>query len=202
MADEAKPKAKKQLDPEQARHLTELEKELQACSQRQDHLDALDIYEEIENKGLTASRHLLGMGFCLLKMRRKQDAKDTWLRAYEMDPDDQRVIQTLDKHFRGWMRPKLRAKPLEGKAGGGGGFGSGSGGGGSGGSGGSGGGGAGSKGRGASKHAPARAKGVLRMFVDSDVNWNFVSSDMADMPPTDSSGEASDGSAEGVEKTI
>ena len=188
MAEEAKPKAK-QLAPEQTRHLAELEKELKKCSQRQDHLDALDIYEEIENMGLTASRHLLAMGFCLLKMRRKQDAKDAWLRAYEMDSDDQRVIQTLDKHFRGWMRPKLRAKPLEGKAGGGGGVGSGAG---------SGEGGSGSKGHGAGKRGAARGKGAVRTFLDSDVNWNFVTSDMAEMAAEGSSG----GLAEGEEKTI
>jgi hypothetical protein len=87
-----------------AENLPALEEELKQAMMREEYLDAIDVFEEIEKKGLTQPRHLLGWGECLVKLRRKQDARQKWLAAYQMDSSFQPVIKQLDENFPGWKK--------------------------------------------------------------------------------------------------
>lgn len=84
--------------------MRELESELKECARQGDSLEALDIYDELDAKGWIRPRHLVGMGHCLIKLRRKQDAREAWLRAYSADTSFQEVIDVLDEFFPGWKR--------------------------------------------------------------------------------------------------
>lgn len=84
--------------------LRRLEAEVHEFLKAGDHLSALDIYDDLEAKGWIRSEHLVGMGHCLLALRRKQDARETWLRAYSMDTTNQTAIDVLDEFFPGWKR--------------------------------------------------------------------------------------------------
>jgi hypothetical protein len=92
------------------RDKAELEQELRDCGARGDHLGALDVYEELDKAGWITPGHLVGMGVCLMKVRRRQDAKDAWMRAVQIDEKFPAAAEALDKNFPGW-RKELRPKP-------------------------------------------------------------------------------------------
>ncbi len=96
-----------------AEPLKDLEAELKICRQRQDFLEALDIYEEIDRNGWSLPRHLVGMGDCYLKLRRRSDAKNAWFRALQLQPDSKEVIARLKSTFTSWEEDfeNHRAKP-------------------------------------------------------------------------------------------
>lgn len=94
--------------------LRALEQELQECERKRDYLTAIDIYEEIESKGWITVKHQVGLGFCYMKLRRRQDAREAWLKGYTLDPSHQRAIEALDEFFPGWKRaapPRVRKPP-------------------------------------------------------------------------------------------
>lgn len=94
--------------------LRTLEEELQECERKRDYLTAIDIYEEVESKGWIEAKHLVGLGFCYMKLRRRQDAREAWMRGYTLDPTHQRAIEALDEFFPGWKRaapPRVRKPP-------------------------------------------------------------------------------------------
>lgn len=91
--------------------LEELEQELQECASAQNHLDALDIYEEIQRAGWTKPEHLVGMGHCLLKLRRRQDARAAWFKAIQMAPDHPAAVQALNDQFPGWRKDLPKPAP-------------------------------------------------------------------------------------------
>lgn len=97
-------------EPGQNEALKKLEKELTQCLVREEYLDALDIYDEILAKGTKDPRHLVGMGHCLMKLRRKQDAKHAWIEAFEIDSEFEPAIKLLNENFRGWKKALLAAK--------------------------------------------------------------------------------------------
>jgi hypothetical protein len=88
-----------------------LEQDVRGAIQKQDFTEALDICEEIDSKGGSRAPHLAAKGQCLLKLRRKQDAKSVLLRAFELDPGYQIAVNLLDENFPGWTRPKPAANP-------------------------------------------------------------------------------------------
>lgn len=90
--------------------LKKLEDGLKQCEDREDFLGELDIYEEIERKGMTAPRHLVGLGLCLMKVRRKQDAREAWIKAHLMDAKFEPATKALDANFPGWRKT---IKPVE-----------------------------------------------------------------------------------------
>lgn len=93
--------------------LKDLEAELKICRQRQDHLESLDIYEEIDRNGWSLPRHLVGMGDCYLKLRRRSDAKKSWFRALQIQPDSKEITARLQSTFTSWEEDfeTHRAKP-------------------------------------------------------------------------------------------
>lgn len=82
------------------------------CERADDFLGALDIYEEIERRGWSQARHLTGLGYCYFKNRQRQNAKEIWLRALEMDADFGPAQEALDKLFPGWKK-QAQAKPTK-----------------------------------------------------------------------------------------
>ncbi|MBI1785445.1 hypothetical protein HYR69_09910 [Candidatus Sumerlaeota bacterium] len=93
-----------------AEELKKLDMELRDALQRQDFTEALDILDELESKGGMKAPHLAARGQCLLKLRRKQDAKTVLMQAFELDPTFQPTCQLLDENFPGWTRQQ-RPKP-------------------------------------------------------------------------------------------
>lgn len=91
-------------EPMNAEQLRALEAEARQCEQRQEYLEALDGYEEIERKGWARSGHLARKAFCLIKLRRKQDARKVLIHVFDSDPGCQEAISLLDEHFPGWEK--------------------------------------------------------------------------------------------------
>lgn len=91
--------------------LQALEAELQECLRQDNFFDALDIYEDIQASGQATAAHYYGMGTCLFKLRRRRYAKEAWMRAYEMNPGEEKVVEALNKNFPGWRKaPKKAAR--------------------------------------------------------------------------------------------
>lgn len=89
-----------------AEDIRKLEHELREVIKQGDFTEALDILDEIESKGAIKAGHLAVKGQCLLKLRRKQDAKGVLLHAFELDPACDAATKLLDENFPGWTRPK------------------------------------------------------------------------------------------------
>lgn len=81
-----------------------LEETYKKCAKRNDFVGALDALEEIDRHGWAGAEHLTALGHALLRNRRRQDAKEVWVRATEMDPDYAGARQALDQYFPGWQR--------------------------------------------------------------------------------------------------
>jgi len=92
--------------PEQ---IAELDRELKECLKAGEHLDALDICEEIEDLDAMEVRHWLAMARCLVELRRKADARRAWMRALDLDPDQKEALEGLNKHFPGWRTQAARS---------------------------------------------------------------------------------------------
>lgn len=88
-------------NPEEIR---KLEQELRELFARENYAEALDVYDEIERLGVLRPAHLVGKGQCLLKLRRKQDAKRAFVRAFDLDANFQPAQHMLDQHFPGWEK--------------------------------------------------------------------------------------------------
>lgn len=90
-----------------------LEGELRECFDRENYVEALDIYDEIQSAlgGRLRPQHLVGKGQCLLKLRRKQDAKKVLLTAFEADANFQPAIHMLDQNFPGWEKTYVAPPP-------------------------------------------------------------------------------------------
>lgn len=97
----------------QAEELRKLESEAHECERSGDSLGALDIYEEIVRRGWANSKHLTALGYCYIKSRQRQNAKEIWLRALELEPGDKLCREALDKHFPGWEDRSKGAPRLE-----------------------------------------------------------------------------------------
>lgn len=97
------------VDPKALRQFEEAATE---CERTDDWLGALDIYEELVRRGWAGAKHLTGLGHCYLKNRQRQNAKETWLEAFELDPNFQPVLDALDKFFAGWDNEVPTRKPL------------------------------------------------------------------------------------------
>lgn len=83
--------------------LQELEAELRQFFQKQNYVEAMDIYEEIERiAGGLKPQHLVGRAQCHIKLRRKQDAKNDLMRAHQIDPGFQPTLHMLNENFPGW----------------------------------------------------------------------------------------------------
>jgi hypothetical protein len=89
----------------EAEQIKTLEAELRNAVGRQEFAEALDIVEELEKLGPLKAPHLAVRGQCMLKMRRKQDAKTALLAAFELDPSFDAAVKLLDQNFPGWTRP-------------------------------------------------------------------------------------------------
>ncbi|GEM_PF-6744404 len=81
-----------------------LEEELRQAQAAGDHLDALDVYDALKAQGWMSAEHWIGLGHSLLSLRRKQDARQAWLRAHEVAPQRDDVIKLLDEYFPGWKK--------------------------------------------------------------------------------------------------
>lgn len=91
----------KHIDPSALRAL---EEEARKAEQADDLAGALDIYEEIDRNGWATAGHLTALGYCYLKNRQKHDARETWLRAFSLDPQYGPSHEALDKYFPGWEK--------------------------------------------------------------------------------------------------
>jgi hypothetical protein len=105
-------------EPSNPKILKSLEAEARRCEHNQDFLGALDIYEEIEEKGWATTNHLVAMGFCYLKNRQRQNAREIWLRALAQEPENKDTRRMLDRYFPGWEKrtqiPQKRSdQPVE-----------------------------------------------------------------------------------------
>lgn len=89
----------------------QLLREAHECQKTGDFAEALDLYEEIDRRGLAGPAELHAMAVCYLQVRQRQTARQTWLRALELQPDFQPAIEQLDRHFKGWERPQPRRTP-------------------------------------------------------------------------------------------
>lgn len=92
--------------PADPNELRRLEAEAHACERNGDSLGSLDIYEEILRRGWASSKHLVALGYCYVKNRQRQNAKEIWLRALEQEPGDRLCREALDKYFPGWEKNK------------------------------------------------------------------------------------------------
>lgn len=95
----------------QAEELRKLESEAHACERSGDSLGALDIYEEIVRRGWATSRHLVALGYCYATNRQRQNAKEIWLRALDLEPENKLCREALDKHFPRWEEHIKKAAP-------------------------------------------------------------------------------------------
>lgn len=93
--------------PEEIR---KLEAELREVLQQGDFALALDIVEELEGKTDLKAQHFAVKGMCLIKLRRKQDAKGILLQAFELDPGCSQATQLLDENFPGWTKARQPIK--------------------------------------------------------------------------------------------
>ncbi|MCL5269079.1 MAG: hypothetical protein M1457_00635 [bacterium] len=84
--------------------LRQLEEEARACERNEDFTSALDIYEDILRRDWADARLLLAMGHCYLRNRQRQNAKQVWIRAHELDPGFDEVQEELDHYFPGWEK--------------------------------------------------------------------------------------------------
>src|SRR5437588_255462 len=89
--------------------LQQLESDLAAAQKRGDHLEALDILEDLSHRGWASARHYFLMGNCYLEVRQRQDAKRCWLKAFDLDPNLNGLQQGLDKQFPGWEKEAAAA---------------------------------------------------------------------------------------------
>lgn len=98
-------------DSENNSELEALEAELKKVLAQGNHLDAIDIYEEISDLGALTPQHLLDMGHSYLELRKKSDAKTMWMRARELDPEFEPAVKELNKNFPGWRKaaPKIES---------------------------------------------------------------------------------------------
>ena len=88
--------------------LKALEEEAQRCERNQDFLGALDAYEEIEEHGWATATHLAAMGYCYLKNRQRQNARETWFKALEKDAEAKQPREMLDRYFPKWEQELKR----------------------------------------------------------------------------------------------
>lgn len=65
-----------------------------------DWLDALEILEELDDKGWSTPDHLRDLGMCYVKNRQRRDAEAVWIRALEQGFAPCREL--LDEHCSGW----------------------------------------------------------------------------------------------------
>lgn len=82
--------------------LKQMEQEARHHEQREEYLEALDIYENLELHGWAQAKHLTAMGYCYLKLRQRQNARTTWLKALERDPNEQSCLDALNRYFPKW----------------------------------------------------------------------------------------------------
>lgn len=104
-----RPSATKQIGdrmptPANPNELRRLEGEAHECERSGDFLGALDIYEEIVRRGWALAHHMTALGYCYVKNRQRQNAKEMWLRALELEPANKLCREALDKYFPGWER--------------------------------------------------------------------------------------------------
>lgn len=111
-------KSKKTVDPKDAARAAAIEtkvrdltEELNELIEQGDHLDALDVYEELDRLTRLTPQQLMAMGRSYLEVRRKTDARDTWIRAAKIDPDFREAIMELNRNFPGWRKeaPRIQA---------------------------------------------------------------------------------------------
>lgn len=105
-------------EPKKSAELIALEKEFREAINLNDHLSALDIFDEIAEAGEVTSTHLLWKGKCLMALRQKQDARETWIRAYGLDSESVEIQKALHEFFPGWKKTIAtpRPKPVVAKA--------------------------------------------------------------------------------------
>ncbi len=97
--------------PIDTHELRQLETTAVTAMKRGDFINALDSYEEIDAKGWAGARHLTAQGYCLIKARRRKDAGGILLRAFNLNPDDDRCIELLDKYVPGWEKRAVETLP-------------------------------------------------------------------------------------------
>jgi hypothetical protein len=90
--------------PDQPAELKKLESAAVAAMKIENFVNALDFYEEIEAKGWAHARHFTAQGFCLIKVRRRKDAARILLKAFNLDPNENRCIELLNKYVPGWEK--------------------------------------------------------------------------------------------------
>lgn len=91
--------------------ISELAEAAAHATKRGEWAEALDYYEEIERRGASTAEHVTAMGNCYLNLRQRQDARKTWLRAFEMNPNYEPAVDLLNKNFKGWERLLGTKKP-------------------------------------------------------------------------------------------
>ncbi len=98
--------------------IKKLEVELREALAAQNFTEALDLLDEIEGIAPLRAPHLTAKGQCLIKLRRKQDAKAFLMQAFELDPSMSAATTLLDEFFPGWTRqPKTPSRPASAGAG-------------------------------------------------------------------------------------
>lgn len=93
--------------------LKKLESEAVACERQNDFVGALDVYEEIDRNGWSTPRHLLALGECYMRARQRQNARESWLRAWQADSSLTDVVTLLDRFFPGWEKTVARRQNEE-----------------------------------------------------------------------------------------
>ena len=73
------------------------------------HIDAMDIYEDLNRRGWATAAHLTALGNCYVKNRQRQDAQRVWMHALELNAEHQPAIEALDRYFPKW-RKKTKSK--------------------------------------------------------------------------------------------
>ncbi len=97
--------------PIDTHELRQLETTAVTAMKRGDFINALDSYEEIDAKGWAGAQHLTAQGYCLIKARRRKDAGRILLRAFNLNPDDNRCIELLNKYVPGWEKRAAETVP-------------------------------------------------------------------------------------------
>lgn len=92
--------------------LHNLEERVRQAEMHDDLLEAVEVFEEIEKRGWMKPDHYVQMGKHLVKLRRKQDARQAWIRAYQMDASSP-AVQLLDENFPGWKKSIPAPQPAK-----------------------------------------------------------------------------------------